>query len=762
MNKATTLKKVTLKLSTIPKLIIYSVNKYQNNKLNILQHIKKNFKNKKIAIRSSHIKEDGKKISNAGKYSSYLNINCDDLTEVKNKIDLVIKSYGGKINNNIFFIQEMVRNIKISGVVLTKDINNYSNCYVINFYEGNDSTVVTSGKNYSNTIKFFSNKKYYLKKPFSKLLKSVNEIEKKFNFPLDIEFIIDDKNKIYIVQIRKLNVPKNKNIKDVELNKDLNRLERKIIKLQKPHYDLYGDKSYFGVMPDWNPAEIIGKKPRPLALSLYQELITNHIWSENRKNYGYQDLKKFHLMTTFFGTPYVDIRIDFNSWLPQNISEITKKKLINFYLNFFKNNYFLHDKIEKDLIFTSYNFSTEEKIKQKLNKILTKKEILELIQSLKKLTRHAVIEKKEDLIKVNNLIKKQNAIENSNLYFIDKIYWHVEECKSLGTLPFAGLARCAFIAVDLLNSLVDRKIFSIKDKSNFMQSTNTITKKINYDYKFLSKKDFIHKYGHLRPNTYEITSINYEQGYAKYFHNNSTINEKKIFRLSLNQRSEIKHLIKDIKIFKSPEHLLNFIKISIENREFSKFIFTKSIDLIFRNLLMFGKKYNISIQDLSFLKIDYVLDLYFNLSRGNIIKNIKNNINFNKIEYYKNFKINTPDVILDPKDIYIQKLNLDTPNYITDKKSIAKIVIYSKKLNLKKLKNNIICIESADPGYDFIFSHGIKGLITKYGGYNSHMAIRCSELSIPAIIGLGEEKFSRLKNKTLIEIDCKNKKINYL
>ena len=31
-------------------------------------------------------------------------------------------------------------------------------------------------------------------------------------------------------------------------------------------------------MPDWNPAEIIGKKPRPLALSLYQELITNHTW----------------------------------------------------------------------------------------------------------------------------------------------------------------------------------------------------------------------------------------------------------------------------------------------------------------------------------------------------------------------------------------------------------------------------------------------------------------------------------------------------
>ena len=29
----------------------------------------------------------------------------------------------------------------------------------------------------------------------------------------------------------------------------------------------------------------------------------------------------------------------------------------------------------------------------------------------------------------------------------------------------------------------------------------------------------------------------------------------------------------------------------------------------------------------------------------------------------------------------------------------------------------------------------IKGLITKYGGVNSHMAIRCAELSVPAAIG---------------------------
>ena len=33
----------------------------------------------------------------------------------------------------------------------------------------------------------------------------------------------------------------------------------------------------------------------------------------------------------------------------------------------------------------------------------------------------------------------------------------------------------------------------------------------------------------------------------------------------------------------------------------------------------------------------------------------------------------------------------------------------------------------------------LKGLITKYGGLNFHMAIRCAELNIPSLIGVGEK-----------------------
>ena len=68
-------------------------------------------------------------------------------------------------------------------------------------------------------------------------------------------------------------------------------------------------------------------------------------------------------------------------------------------------------------------------------------------------------------------------------------------------------------------------------------------------------------------------------------------------------------------------------------------------------------------------------------------------------------------------------------------------------------------IKNADPGYDYIFNYGIKGLITQYGGANSHMAIRCLEYSIPAAIGVGNIKFENLKKSKKIIIDCYKKEI---
>ena len=68
-------------------------------------------------------------------------------------------------------------------------------------------------------------------------------------------------------------------------------------------------------------------------------------------------------------------------------------------------------------------------------------------------------------------------------------------------------------------------------------------------------------------------------------------------------------------------------------------------------------------------------------------------------------------------------------------------------------------IESADPGFDWIFSHDIAGLVTHFGGANSHMAIRCAEFGLPAAIGCGERLFTKLLKTSVIELNCAQRKI---
>ena len=41
------------------------------------------------------------------------------------------------------------------------------------------------------------------------------------------------------------------------------------------------------------------------------------------------------------------------------------------------------------------------------------------------------------------------------------------------------------------------------------------------------------------------------------------------------------------------------------------------------------------------------------------------------------------------------------------------------------------------------FSYPIAGLITAWGGVNSHMAIRAGELGLPSVIGAGEVLYRR-------------------
>tara|TARA_B100000989_G_scaffold21727_1_gene14254 strand:- start:19786 stop:22083 length:2298 start_codon:yes stop_codon:yes gene_type:complete len=746
----------------VPNLILINSNSFFKKKNLIVNIIKKKFFNKKIAIRSSSKNEDTSKTTNAGKYKSFLNIPTNNHNKLISKILEVSKSYNKKDKDNEIIIQKMLTNVKISGVCTTVDIHNYLPITTINFHKGNNTEIVTSGKENSFSISIADIKYVSKKNIFYKLLLEIEKLKKIFRYDLlDIEFAFDKKNKLHILQVRKLILSKNKNVVNKKFYfENLKRLEKKIIKLKEKNYDLYGDTNYFGVMPDWNPAEIIGTKPRPLALSMYKELVTDHIWSKHRNNYGYNNIESHHLMTNFFGTPYIDVRVDFNSWIPKNLDQKFSEKIVNFYLKKFKENKNYHDKVEFKILFTCFTPNTNARLKKELIKKFSKKEISNFKNSLKNITKIAFKESKKDLEKIEKLEKTINSLSRANIDNISKIYYLIEECKKNGTIAFAGLARCGFIAVDILNSLVETKVLTISEKNLFLNSIKNIATKVNNDYVKFSKNKFSKLNGHLRPNTYDITTPNYKEGYYFYFNNKNKFKDQNArFIFSKKQNEFIQNFLEENKFDINYKKFINFLKKSIYSREYSKFIFTKCIDLVFKELIEFGKKYKITRNDLSFVNINSILNLHDNLDSISVINDLKEKIKKNKKIYKNNSLIHLPETITTIKDLYVSEKNILGGNFITQKVISGKLYELNDVKNTKKIDNKIVLIESADPGYDFIFSKKIKGLITKYGGQNSHMSIRSSELALPAAIGVGEEIYNILKNKRYINIDCLNKKI---
>ena len=760
--KANSLKIInTFNKKLVPKFIYFEKQTFTNNKSKIVEKIKSKF-NSDIIIRSSAKNEDSHLSSNAGHYDSFI-VRKKNFCEIEKIISSLIKKFKNK--NDEILIQKFIDKPDITGVLFTKDKDTNSNYYNLSYDKSKKTYLITSGIN-NPTIKSVTIYKHtkLLPKRFKKLIQTSLDFEKLFkNDRLDIEFIIKN-NRLYILQCRPLLGIKKK-VNSETLEKVKINLIKKFKKINIKNETLAGKKTILSNMSDWNPAEIIGKKPSNLSLSLYSELITNSIWAKQRYNYGYKDVRPNKLMLNIAGSPYIDLRVDFNSFLPSKLNKEISEKIIDYQINKINKKPYLHDKVEFEVINTCYDFNLEKRI----NKIpLTQSEKKIYTNELFELTNNILNQKnkffKNEIIKIESLKKRIDLIKKSNLSHIQKIHYFINDCKNLGTLPFAGVARCAFISKSILDSLVYKKLLSKNDLEKFYLSINTVSKDINSEFIKAKKSknftEFFNNYGHLRPSTYSIIEKNYKDNLFGYFSKVESVQNnngrKNKFILDKKKYLKINNLFKEKKISINFNQFLKFAKLSIENREYLKLIFSRSIDEIFSCLKDLAKEININYQEFQHLDIDLILKAFHNLEQENLKKTILRNININKRSASFSKYILLPDVINNVTNFEIFH-DLDCKeNYITNKSIVGEIFELNKSKKLKNTKDKIILIENADPGFDFIFSYKLKALVTKYGGSNSHMAIRCMELGLPAIIGVGDKIYNQLSKSKKVFIDCNN------
>lgn len=458
--KAETLKRLYQKLKHANVLPQYSftVSDWQEKKCLIQTEFESLEWNGNVIVRSSSLSEDTSEHSQAGKYESIADVSGREaFTEA---VDAVIASYDDDNLYNQILVQPMLEHVRICGVAFTMDPNTMGNYYVINYDDQGSTSAVTSGSGKGSRLYYRFKQKQGLEgnqgktfRDMDKLCLALEELEEFFESDhLDVEFAITAEDEIFILQVRPLCIQGKMLDSDIQ-SRALSRIKEKIRleQVSKPY--LCGRKTIYSVMTDWNPAEMIGVRPKPLALSLYREIITDSVWAYQRDNYGYRNLRSFPLMVDFCGLPYIDVRVSFNSFIPAELDEEISEKQVNYYLDRLAEDSAKHDKAEFDIVFSCYTLDLTERIRILEGHGFSEEEVHKIVEALRNVTNHIIDHKdglwRKDYGKIEILNRRYDEIVQSSMTDVEKVYWLLEDCKRYGTLPFAGLARAAFIAVEI-------------------------------------------------------------------------------------------------------------------------------------------------------------------------------------------------------------------------------------------------------------------------------------------------------------------------
>ena len=712
-------------------------------------------------VRSSAATEDSWDNSLAGVHLSVVDV-APSVTEIADAIDRVFASYHQTSPHDEVLVQPMVTGVVLSGVVITRELNTGSPYYTINYDDFTGRTDTVTGGGESKSVLVHRSKPEALKSSWlRKLIDCIMEIEAVTGIQeLDIEFCITWDEDVYILQVRPLAASRQwKSVPDAAVDHGIDAIRVKLEGLMGPEEGLAGQSTILSEMTDWNPAEMIGNAPRPLALSLYKSLITDRVWADARAQMGYRKVAG-PLLIDLQGRPYIDVRKSLNSFLPDGIDEGTVGALVDHQLRLLSENRGLHDKVEFEIAVTCRDFSLK-KARQRLKMAGLDNSDVDAVETALGVLTRTLLEDGESGI--SRLVEETDRLleplpEQGDPDPIGQVGRLLDVCRAHGVLPFAKLARHGFIAVQLLKSMVERGALTPEDAEDFMHSIKTVATELTHDMHAVSsgktsEQDFLARYGHLRPGTYDIASWRYDERPELYLGHSrhGSVSESLPFAPTPVMRKNVETLLEETGYGLSADALLDYIAAAVRGREQAKFAFTRALSDALSALAQWGEDAGLSRDALSYLPINAFLG-------GDKPEALKAAIEKNREDYALTRAIRLPHLISELSDVDVIRLPLGHPTFITAKTVTAE----TRRLpgeDTPDINGHIVLIESADPGFDWIFSHDIKGLITKYGGANSHMAIRSAEFGLPAAIGCGERLFESLARAPVVELDCAAQKV---
>ena len=752
----------------------------------IIGRVQEAFSDNNVVVRSCAYSEDGLEESAAGRFESVLDVPVDQADRLREAVDKVVKSYqsSGRIlhRKDEVLVQPQLRDLAVAGVLLTRDIETGAPYYVLNIDRSSGrSDLITSGKA-CNAETFYIPRHddcARLDADVQASTKLGRELEELTHLDdLDIEFGIDRAGTTYLFQVRPISKRARKfELADDDLFEELLHISEFLRAHLRPHPTLAGNTTVFGTMPDWNPAELIGVTPRPLALSLFQRLIGSHTWATARALIGYRDVRPEPLIVSLGGRPYVDVRASLNSFLPSTLADGIAESWTNHCLQLLTEKPLLHDKIEFEVAITCLSFDCDSQLYRLRAAGLNQAESTEFRQQLLRLTDGvltgdsvSIDSQKGQLQLLASRRQRWLASPDSGCSAVARrIHMLLADCERFGTLPFAILARYAFIAMAILRSLREVGVFSEGECEELLGSIPTVASELTRDLGEhaagrLSKSDLLERYRHLRPGSFDITSPNYASAWDTYF-DPAGVKEgttrypdlQRGMEIFDARATEIENLLHGLAFRATVREVRDFVFWSIAGREWAKFEFMKSLNASLEAIAQVGEALGFSREEVSFLPVETILSCATDSLSSAVRTEFRRTIELHKKRWNLTSSLRLPHLVRSVDDVMAFRLEEWAANFISTKRVVAPVIAIEGSVPRVSLEGKIVLIRAADPGYDWVFSHRIAGLITQYGGAGSHMAIRAAEFGLPGAIGCGEVIFERLRHAGMIELDCGNK-----
>lgn len=724
-----------------------------------------------VIVRSSAVTEDADATIAPGMFHSALHVPRDDAERLSRAIDKVIASYGrhaasrAALLENEIIVQSQLLHPLLSGIARLRSGESYVH---VDYDTSLSTNAVTSGQACTSADFLLANS-VSLPKVWAAVRQAIVSVQSLTAITdLLVEFAVSQDNRVHVFQARALDVK-------AALRPPVSTGVVAIIEEAATSIDRAG--SIWSDMADWNPAELLGDRPQPLARSLFEFLISDGAWLLGRSSLGYRSVWPTRLVLSIAGKPYVDVRRSFLSLTPQHLRDDLAARLVEDRVTCLRSEPWLHDKVETVLLFTAADVARPPRTQGLLQRGMSARDVGEIERQLVELT-NSLIEGQPAWATRDAGARSRLALRGSegdvegkaDLPQLAKtIGQALARCRDDGVIPFARHARLAFVARDLVSRLRDVEALPPEWEAGWWAGVHTVVQDVALAVRGLAagtidRRDFNGRVGHLRARTFDICSPRYD-----------AIEEVPI----LSDAASMSITGVDVADMTEPigaalaaaglripaAQFLAFAKQSIQLRETLKFEFSRVLSNALERIAVLGERLGIGRQDIAYVALPDLEHVASGLvSQQDARAYLLDVIAHRREEWQASRSAVLPDLIFEGMDLRFVPQREGRPNFITDQTVDGEIKVIEGGWNTvsESLDSKVVAIESADPGFDWIFAFQLAGLVTKYGGATSHMAVRCEQLRIPAAIGCGEVLYREAIGSTRVRLDCAARRVTSL